>query len=107
MQREEEPVKITKIARGNGFVLLKRLSEHLETEVEREEITTTSSTFFFLIVSSMPPQSITPNHHNTSVSPPTFSRAFYKGQASYWVIPLWLIVFYNTCWQAISTWYVC
>ena len=34
------------------------------------------------------------------------SRAFYKGQATYSVVPLWGIVLYNTSWQAFCTWYV-
>ncbi|RYG69938.1 hypothetical protein EON64_01440 [archaeon] len=34
-----------------------------------------------------------------------FGKAFYKHQASYSVIPLWMIVFYNTTWQAFCTCY--
>ena len=33
-----------------------------------------------------------------------FGRAFYEHQASYTVIPLWVIVIYNTLWQAFCTW---
>ena len=37
-----------------------------------------------------------------TISP--FGRAFYKGQATYSIIPLWGIVLYNTSWQAFCTW---
>ncbi len=34
-----------------------------------------------------------------------FGRAFYQGHAEgYTVIPLWVIVLYNTSWQAFCTW---
>lgn len=33
-----------------------------------------------------------------------FGKAFYLGQATYNVIPLWGIVMYNTIWQAFCTW---
>jgi acetyltransferase-like isoleucine patch superfamily enzyme len=36
-----------------------------------------------------------------TISP--FGRAFYNGEASYLVIPLWAIVIYNTVWQGICT----
>jgi hypothetical protein len=33
-----------------------------------------------------------------------FGKAFYLKQASFTVIPLWLIVMSNTTWQAVCTW---
>ncbi len=33
-----------------------------------------------------------------------FGKAFYEGKASFYVIPLWMIVLYNTIWQAFCTW---
>jgi hypothetical protein len=33
-----------------------------------------------------------------------FGKAFYEGKASFYVIPLWMIVCYNTIWQAFCTW---
>ena len=33
-----------------------------------------------------------------------FGKAFYQGKANYFVIPLWMIVIYNTIWQAFCTW---
>ncbi len=32
-----------------------------------------------------------------------FGRAFYHGEANYFVIPLWAIVVYNTAWQGVCT----
>lgn len=33
-----------------------------------------------------------------------FGKAFYEGKANYFVLPLWMIILYNTTWQAFCTW---
>jgi hypothetical protein len=35
-----------------------------------------------------------------------FGRAFYEGEASFSVIPLWGVALYNTAWQGFCTMYV-
>jgi hypothetical protein len=46
------------------------------------------------------PSDLSYNVKNT-VTP--FGRAFYQGKAAYKVMPIWVIAFYNTLWQAFCT----
>lgn len=43
--------------------------------------------------------------YNTCSTLSPFGKAFYEGQATYSVIPLWAIICYNTLWQAFCTCY--
>eukprot|EP01038_Epipyxis_sp_PR26KG_P006462 gene6462-8890_t len=42
---------------------------------------------------------------NTKDTTTPFGKAFYEGKANYFVIPLWVIILYNTSWQAFCTCY--